>query len=213
MAHPRKFLFEQSFDHLAGRGAKARQAEEKFSRVELDAAREAARAEARDAALSEAAAAAEAKAAAAVAALARDLAALLGAVDARAAETQRLAVAALRAIVAKTLPAFAAKAPLAEVEAFAAKYFREAIDEPRIVLRVADEVYEPLQARLDGIAATAGYAGRVVLLADTALAAGDARVEWADGGVERSLAEALSDFDAAMARLADPAATPNPVPP
>jgi flagellar assembly protein FliH len=79
------------------------------------------------------------------------------------------------------------------------------------VLRVAREIYEPLRERLDALAKAAGYAGRIVLLVDDAIAAGDARVEWADGGAERNLAGQCAEITELLERRRDPAATPNPV--
>jgi flagellar assembly protein FliH len=117
----------------------------------------------------------------------------------------------MQTIVAKLVPGLAAKDPLAEVKAFATKCLHEAIDEPRVVLRVAEEIYEPLRERLDTLAAATGYAGRIVLLADDAIAAGDARVEWADGGAERNLAGQSAEITELLERRRDPAATPNPV--
>ena len=122
-------------------------------------------------------------------------------------------VAAMRTIVAKLVPGLAAKDPLAEVEAFATKCLHEAIDEPRVVLRVAHEIYEPLRERLDALANAAGYAGRIVLLVDDAIAAGDARVEWADGGAERNLAGQCAEIDAiAGTHAAIPRRPPVPFP-
>jgi flagellar assembly protein FliH len=216
MATARKYLFDVSFDQAASQPndvlvpAPAPEPEEKFSRADLDAAREAARAEGHGAGLAEANDAATAKAAAAIIALATGVTALITAQDLAIAETQRQAIAALRVIVAKTLPVFAAKGALAEIEAFATKSLAEAFDEPRVVLRVANGVYESVRGQLDTMAAASGYGGRIVLLADETLAASDAHIEWADGGVERNLAEQLSEVDAAMARSCDPAATPNP---
>jgi flagellar assembly protein FliH len=79
------------------------------------------------------------------------------------------------------------------------------------VLRVAQEIYEPLRERLDTLANAAGYAGRIVLLVDDAIAAGDARVEWADGGAERNLAGQCAEIHELLERRRDPAATPSPV--
>lgn len=212
MATARKYLFDVSFDHAASKPdpAPAPEPEEKFSRAELEAAKQAARAEGQSAGLAEANDATTAKAAATLEILAKGVTAFIAAQDATAAETQRQAIAALRVIVAKTLPAFAAKGALAEIEALVTKCLVEALDEPRVVLRVANDVYEPVRGQLEAMATASGYAGRIVLLADEALAAGDARLEWADGGVERTLAEQLAEVDAAMARSCDPAATPNP---
>jgi len=216
MATARKYLFDVSFDHAASKpeAAPTPEPEEKFSRADLEAAQQAARAEGRSAGLAEANDAATAKAAAALEILAKGIATLLAAQDATAAETQRQAIAAMRVIIAKTLPALAAKGALAEIEALVTKSLVEALDEPRVVLRVANDVYEPVRGQLEAMATASGYAGRIVLLADETLAAGDARLEWADGGVERTLATQLGEVDAMMARSCEPAATPNlPSPP
>lgn len=213
MATAKKYLFDVSFDPAASKPAPVVEQpppEEKFTRAELEAARQRARAEGHQAGFTEASEAVAAREAAALEALGKGIAALIASQDAMALETQRQAIAALRLIVAKTLPALAAKGAFTEIEAFANKCLLEAINEPRVVLRVGTEVYESVRDQLDDAAAAAGYTGRIVLLADETLAAGDARVEWADGGIERKLAEQLNEVDAAMARSCDPTATPNP---
>ena len=210
MALPEKFTFDVSFDHLGAPSARSL-AERRFTRGELEATRQSALAEGHAAGLAEAAKSAEALTADALARIAESLAALLAKQEAATMDTQRRALAAMQTIVAKLVPGLAAKDPLAEVEAFATKCLHEAIDEPRVVLRVAEEIYEPLRERLDALANAAGYAGRIVMLADDAIAAGDARVEWADGGAERNLAAQCIEIDELLERRRDPAASPNPV--
>ena len=211
MATAKKFLFDISFDALEDKDAPPASPVESFTRAELDAAREAGYAEGRKRALAEAAEAAAAKSAGALAALTENLPALIAAEDRRASEMQRDAIAALRAIIAKVVPACAARAPLAEIESLAGACLAEAIDEPRIVLRVANEVYDTVRERIDAIAAGAGYSGRIVLLAEESFSWGDARVEWADGGAERRLADQLNQIDAALARIAAPLSPPAPI--
>jgi flagellar assembly protein FliH len=208
MATARKYLFDVSFDEagIAPALAPAPPPEEKFTRAELEAAQLVARAEGHSAGLAEAQDTAAAKAAAALEVVAKGVSALIAAQDAAVAQTHRDAIAALRVIVAKALPALVAKNAVVEIEAFVKKCLAEALDEPRVVLRVANDVYEPVRGQIEAVAATTGYPGRIVLLADETLAAGDARLEWADGGAERKLAQLLGEADAAMARNADPAA-------
>jgi flagellar assembly protein FliH len=210
MGTAKKFLFDVSFDPVAPlpEAAPPIVVEETFTRAELEAACAAAHAEGRRAALSEANEATAARIAAALEALAREIPPLIAAADARAADVERQGIAALRAVIAKTVPALAARESLAEIEALATRYLVEAIDEPRIVLRVANEIYEAVRERLDAIAAASGYGGRIVLLADDRLSASDARIEWADGGVERNLAAQLRAIDDAIARLSEPAGAP-----
>ena len=210
MATAKKFLFDMSFDALEDKDAPSAPPVESFTRAELDAVREAAFAEGHERALAEAAEAAAAKSAAALAALMEKLPALIAAEDARTANMQRDAVAALRAIIAKALPACAARAPMAEIEALASACLAEAIDEPRVVLRVGNEVYDAVRERIEAIAASAGYSGRIVLLAEESFTWGDARIEWADGGAERRFADQLNQIDAALARIAAPLSPPTP---
>jgi len=210
MAMPQKFTFDVSFDHFGTPSARSL-AERRFTRGELEATRQSALAEGHAAGRAEAAKSAQSLTADALTQIAESLTALLSARDVATIDTQRRALAAMQSIIAKLVPGLAAKDPLTEVEAFATKYLHEAIDEPRVVLRVAQEIYEPLRERLDALANAAGYAGRIVLLVDDAIAAGDARVEWADGGAERNLAGQCAEINELLERRRDPAATPNPV--
>ena len=210
MALPQKFTFDVSFDHLGLPSARSL-AERRFTRGEIEATRQSALAEGHAAGLAEAAKSAQVLTADALARIAESLATLLATQDAATMDAQRRALAATQMIIAKLVPGLAAKDPLTEVEAFATKCLHEAIDEPRVVLRVAQEIYEPLRERLDALAQAAGYAGRIVLLADDAIAPGDARVEWADGGAERNLAGQCAEVNELLERRRDPAASPNPV--
>jgi flagellar assembly protein FliH len=210
MALPQRFLFDVSFDHIDGIPA-ARGAERRFSRNEMEAARQTALAEGKAAGLAEAAQAAESLTASSLAIIAQEATALVAAQDATALDTQRRAMTLIQDIMTKLFPGLAAKNGLAEVEAFATKCLHEVFDEPRVVLRVANEIYEPLRERIADLAGAAGFAGRVVLLADEGIAPGDARIEWADGGAERDLAAQTHQIEAAIARRADPAVTANPL--
>lgn len=215
MGLPQKFTFDISFDHVESQSTR-RPVERRFTPAELEAARHAALAEGyaagRDQALIEAAQAAATKTADSLACLARDSATLLAASDETAVATERRAIAALRAIIAKLLPALAARDPLAEIETLARQCLHEAIDEPRIVLRVPPALYDGLREHLAPLAGATGFAGRIVLLADDGIADGDARAEWADGGAERDLARQLQQIDAILACRADPAAVANSFP-
>ena len=207
MALPQKFSFDVSFDHLGVPSARSL-AERRFTRGEIEATRQSALAEGHAVGLAEAAKSAQALTADALARIAEGFAALLATQDAATMDAQRRALAAMQMIIAKLVPGLAAKDPLTEVEAFATKCLHEAIAEPRVVLRVAQEIYEPLRERLDALANAAGYDGRIVMLVDDTIAAGDARVEWADGGGERNLAGQFAEINELLERRRDPAASP-----
>jgi flagellar assembly protein FliH len=205
MSSQTKYLFERSFDNVEQPRALSRKPppEPPVSRAEFEAARGAAFAEGRKSGLAEAALSAEERTAAALTTLAADIKALLAQREECTADVERQAIEAMRAIMRKAVPALCRKDPLAEIEAVIDACLHEAFEEPRIVLRIADAQFEPVQQRLAALAAAAGYAGKLVLLADNGLGPGDVRIEWAEGGAERQVPRLLSDIDAALARALD----------
>jgi flagellar assembly protein FliH len=105
------------------------------------------------------------------------------------------------AIARKLLPDLSRRQGTAEVETMIAAVITDLIDEPRMVIRVADADLDALSERIDAIAARRGFTGKVVLLAEPSVASGDCRIEWADGGVERDSVRLWHDIDMAVARL------------
>ncbi len=219
MSAPHKFLFDQSFDQPdAPRPSVPRKPpppppEPTFSKTELEAARQAGAQAGRDAALAEAAQSLEARAARALESLSGGIGEMLAARQRYDEAAQRQACETMQALLRKAVPALSRKAPLLELEALAADCLREAFDEPRIVLRVADGLFEAMQRRLDALVAATGFAGKVVLLADETLGPGDARVEWAEGGAERDGRRLMRDIDGALARALDSLPVPGTSPP
>ncbi|HYC13837.1 MAG TPA: hypothetical protein VEC75_06285, partial [Stellaceae bacterium] len=126
-------------------------------------------------------------------------------------EAERQAMELLRAALARAFPALAAENPLAEIEAMIAGSLVEVVDEPRIVLRVPNDLFDPLRQRIGAIAQRSGYGGKFVILADDTLGPADCRLEWADGGAERNLRRLGQAIDAALARTIS-AAAPKPEP-
>ena len=204
MTQPHKFLFDQSFDlQDAPRPISRKTApppEPTFTEAELEAARAAGFAEGRRHALDEAAQAIEARAAAALQTLAATIGEALQSRQHAAEAAQRRALETIRSIMRKAVPALCRTAPLLELETLVNECVREAFDEPRVVLRVADGIFDAMQQRLAAITGAAGFAGKVVLLADDSLDLADARVEWAEGGAERDTKRLLRDIDGALAR-------------
>jgi flagellar assembly protein FliH len=102
------------------------------------------------------------------------------------AEAVEVAVATGR----KLAEALIAREPFAEVEALARGCFRELVNTPHVVVRVNDALYGDAQAKLADIARETGFDGRLLVLAEPDIAAGDCRIEWADGGMTRDRAAA-----------------------
>lgn len=91
--------------------------------------------------------------------------------------------------------------PLAEIEALVAESFQLVRDEPRIVVRVADNLLDALKERLPSLSNGQGYGGKIVLIGDDRIAEGDCLVEWADGGLERNMNKIMTDIDRCVARF------------
>jgi flagellar assembly protein FliH len=214
MANPRKYLFDLSFDHPQGPVAvrfRRNTPEPTFTRAELEAACAAARQEGHQAGLAEASASAEGRLVGAIDALASGFASLLARADEIRREVEAHALELLRMVAAKAVPALARKEPLAELEAMVIDCLREAAEEPRIVLRVAPDLFDPMRERLDAITQSHGFAGKFVLLVDESIGPADGRLEWADGGAERNTRRIARDLDAALERaLLNPIPAPEP---
>jgi flagellar assembly protein FliH len=209
MAAAKKFLFDLSFDAPTPEQPAAK-AEPKVGVAELEAARAEAFAQGREAGLAEAALLREAQLAAATDAAAAALKVIGRAHDVKLAEIEREAAGLAAAVLARVAPSLARRTALDDIAALVAQCLGEAADEPRVVLRVADDHFEALKARVAPLAESAGFAGKLVILGDEALGPADARVEWADGGAERDLGRLTREIETAALRLLDapPSSTP-----
>jgi flagellar assembly protein FliH len=204
MALAEKFLFDISFDAPGGGEMRQRgpvtPAEVPITRAELNAAVAQARTEGHIAGLAEATAQRERLVGEALAAIARHLAALFAAKDEARRESERTTIELTRTIAGKLFPALVRQGALTEIEAIVAQSVREAIAEPRLVLRVPDTIFEAAQQRMAPLATSLGYPGKLIILVDETLGESDCRVEWADGGAERDTARSWRDIEAAFAR-------------
>ncbi len=128
------------------------------------------------------------------------------------------ATAVASAIVQKIAPDLIRRGALDSIEAAISGCLPNLVEEPRIVIRVCDDVLDAIQARIEPMVDASGFSGDVVVIADPALEASDCTVEWADGGIrldpsrvwreiERILHTHLEIPDAGAA-LPDPAVNP-----
>jgi flagellar assembly protein FliH len=68
-----------------------------------------------------------------------------------------------------------------------------------VAVTVVRKLFPRVEARW-GLAQSAGYPGRLILIADDTIGPGDCRVEWADGGAERLGERLWRDIDAVIQR-------------
>jgi flagellar assembly protein FliH len=120
--------------------------------------------------------------------------------------------------------------PEAEIRALIAQCIAEQAAEPHLVLRVNDMLHDPLKETVQQLTAARGFAGRIHVIGEPQIPAGDCHIEWADGGLERNLQGALDEIEATIrnyvlriggddtpvpapaAIMADPAPAPEPRP-
>jgi flagellar assembly protein FliH len=98
-------------------------------------------------------------------------------------ETEAVELAA--AIARKLAPELVLREPFAEIATLATECFNQLAAAPHVVVRVNDALRETARVRLDEIAKSRGFEGRLVVLAEPTIAIGDCKIEWADGGVVR----------------------------
>lgn len=112
----------------------------------------------------------------------------------RADDIGRIALAITRKILPEMVQAQALDGIVEQIKLIC----RAMNSEPRLVVRVADILLDPLRAMLDNIIQQQAFAGTVILLADDQLMPGDCRVEWADGGIERKSASIWQQVEQAI---------------
>lgn len=201
MATFRKFTFDLSFDEQRGQAVVEELVEEEaeapveeeapppptFTEEELTLARDQALEEGRQAGRLEAEQATERMAAAALTQIADQLGVLLGSVEANNEATARNATRLAMMVVSKMLPAAAKRHAVGEIELVVTECIPHVLDQPRVILRVAEELAAAVREPADLAAKAAGFEGRVLVTPDPRVAPGDCRVEWTDGGAERTL--------------------------
>lgn len=116
--------------------------------------------------------------------------------DERLADTVHLAEAIARKVVA-TLSELH---PHLEIEAMVADCLSTLFGVDRVTVRVAESVVEPLSDHMESLRARAGFAGEIEVVADPALAATDARIDWRSGRAEREEAALWSMIDETIAQ-------------
>lgn len=188
-----KFTFATDFrgDAAAKRAA---------SETELHAAREeafqAGRARGRAEVLQEL----EASTNAMAASLTRSVEILLAEIDSRTATLESAAAGVAVTLARKLAGEALADNRLAAIEAAARECLIQARGAPHLAIRVHDTMVEQVDRLLARLTREAGFAGRIVVLGEPDIGLGDARIEWADGGIvidraalDQSIAKVITD--------------------
>lgn len=149
------------------------------------------------------AAAAGEQAARTAAALEKLVAALPGLQQQAEAATRRMQGEACRighAIALKLAAALVEREPMAEIEALLAQTLGELQGVPHLVIRVNEALAETLKERAEAQARLSGFDGRLIVMGEPNIKLGDARIEWAEGGIVRDMAGIEAAIGDAVAR-------------
>ena len=208
MAAPAKFLFDMDFgapDKSRERPATADEIAQKVAAAEARAFRDG-----YDAAQREAKAESDRRVALALEEIGvaiRGIASRFAGIETRM-ETEAVDVAV--AVARKLCSELVAAEPLGEITGLVSECFSHLVSTPHLVVRINEALYEIARERIERLAKQSGFEGRLVILAEPEIAAGDCRIEWADGGVvlERAAIEAkISELVGRYMASRDQAAT------
>jgi len=197
-----KYEFENLFARTSAKEKEEEVFEEQpqFSEDELNAARQVAYGDGFEAGRSETLQDVTTRAAGAVEAIAAALGNLGESHERRMATVHGEAVNLAYAIARILAPTLVARQPLAEIENMVRECLTACYNEPRLVVRVAENLVDPVKDMMDRLEQEQSYAGKIIILGDDRLEGDHCRVEWADGGAERSMDALLSDVDRLVQR-------------
>jgi flagellar assembly protein FliH len=181
MAAPAKFLFDMDFstpDKARERPATAAEIAQKIAAAEARAYRDG-----HDAGQREAKAESDRRTALALEEIGiaiEGIAARFSGIETRM-ETEAVDVAV--AVARKLCSELIAREPLGEITGLVKDCFSHLVSTPHLVVRINDSLYETARERIERLAKQSGFEGRLVILAEPEIDAGDCKIEWADGGV------------------------------
>jgi flagellar assembly protein FliH len=104
------------------------------------------------------------------------------------------------AVARKLAPQLLASQPFKEIEALATDCFRQLVSTPMITVRVPEDIYSSAKDKLEDLAQSRGFEGRLNVLAESGFAPGDCRIEWSDGGISRDVAATEAAINEVVSR-------------
>jgi flagellar assembly protein FliH len=114
---------------------------------------------------------------------------------------QEIAVKATLVTIKKVWPQVLNKCGLEFVETTIRQSMDNNSEEPRIVVRVHDTMLDAVVKRLPQLQDQQAFAGKVIVISDQTVIAGDCKIEWADGGLDRLSRTLSQQLDAALDRI------------
>lgn len=114
------------------------------------------------------------------------------------------------AIIKKLAPAIVADKPVQEIESLVQECLRNNPLEPRMVVRLDEQMLPLLRKKIDSVQALNDYNGQIVLISEPMSNVSDCRVEWIDGGAERDFENLMQSVEDTVQLFIDaPSSTQN----
>lgn len=217
VAQVRKFMFDLSFDKPT---AKQKAKEEDlpppeemepepepppvFSEEELISAREESFQAGREEGLRESEESRQFMETNAMRAVAEQLAGLFAAEKRSAEANQRASIQVAQALLKKLAPSLAKREGLNDIEAMLRECLMRLGKEPRVVVKVAEDLAEAVRDKVDRLVIESGFEGRVVVVGTPGVKFTDCKVEWADGGAERDFERMIAEVNEVVERYLGP---------
>lgn len=88
----------------------------------------------------------------------------------------------------------------ASIEAVITNILGQILEEPRVVIRVSDQILDPLRDSLSSITQKSGFPGSIILLAEPGIENPNCRIEWADGGADFAYENLWAEIDGVIER-------------
>ena len=99
------------------------------------------------------------------------------------------------AIIQKLAPAIVKEKPLVEIEHLVKECMINNPLEPRMIIRIDEQILPHLRKKIDIIQTSSDYRGQIVLVSEQMNNISDCRVEWVDGGAERDFEGVLNSIE------------------
>jgi flagellar assembly protein FliH len=200
-----KFSFDTTFDlsdQVSGHmpEQEVTPPEPTFSAAELEAARTEGFNDGHQAGLSESTSTLESAATQAMSDIALQLASLGPACQTGIDQCRHETIGIAHAVTRRMVEISAQETALQVIESVLSDMLARVIDEPRVVIRVNNDLLDTLQQRISSVTDKCGFPGSVILLSDPDVQLPDCRIEWADGGAEYSSEAILTEIDATLER-------------
>lgn len=203
MTVSRKFIFETDFDNyqppepkleeVAEEDEPVQEAAPTYSEEELARAREEAHAAGKQEGTNEAADAIDLKIASTLAAIEGSFSELFRSQEEANETTLKSAISVAATIVRKLFPSLNQKNALGEVENVVVTAMDMVMDETKVTIHINEDLKPGLEQRIETL--IKGCEGKLTVLGDAAMAPGDCRIEWNEGGAERNTDAMWKDID------------------